>query len=364
MANHSEHKQVQPPLDAAVIPVWLKVLLGLAAFVIIVAGMKAAATILVPFLLALFVAIISAPALFWMQQKGVRPAFAILIVTAILLGAGLFVGTVLAKSIPSFIQSLPEYSRRLQENLTTFCAWIQQKGVNIETQQILQYFKPDSAVKMMGDLLSQFGNLMTKGFLIFLTLVFILLEASMFEIKLQNALHNPQQSMQRLARITRDVKLYLAVKTAISLATGIIVTIWLMILGVDYAVIWGLLAFILNFVPSIGSILAAIPPIILALIQLGIGNAVLVAVGYLVVNVALGNFLEPRLVGQKLGLSTLVVFLSLIFWGWVLGPVGMLLSVPLTMAVKIVLQSNDDTRWIAILLGSGPASHREKSEKK
>ena len=200
--------------DTNILPVWLKVLMGLAAFVIVVAGMKAAAPLLVPFLLALFIAIISAPALFWMQQKGVRPAFAIFIVTAILLGAGLFVGSVLAQSIPSFIQSLPDYSNRLQESLTSFCNWLKGKGIQVESQQIMQYLKPDSAVRMMGDMLSQFGNLMTKGFMIFLTLVFILLEASMFEVKLRNALRNPQQSMQRLIKIASDVKLYLAVKTA------------------------------------------------------------------------------------------------------------------------------------------------------
>jgi len=241
-----------------------------------------------------------------------------------------------------------------------FCAWLQSKGLNIENKQILQYFKPDSAMKIVGDLLSQLGNLMTKGFLIFLTLVFILLEASGFEVKLRNALRNPNQSLQKLSKITRDVKMYLAVKTAISLVTGTLAAILLMIVGVDYAVFWGLLAFILNFVPNIGSILAAIPPILLALIQLTPGSAIIVTIGYLVINVTLGNFLEPRLVGQRLGLSTLVVFLSLVFWGWVLGPVGMLLSVPLTMTTKIVLQSNDDTRWIAIMLGSGPAVPKKK----
>jgi len=106
--------------------------------------------------------------------------------------------------------------------------------------------------------------------------------------------------------------------------------------------------------------LAAIPPVLLALIQLPLGTAIIVAAGYLVINISLGNFLEPRLVGQRLGLSTLVVFLSLVFWGWVLGPVGMLLSVPLTMTTKIVLQSNDDTRWIAIMLGSGPSVPKKK----
>ncbi len=347
-------------LNAAGMPVWLKVLLGLAAFVVVVAGMKAAASLLVPFLLAIFLAIISTPALIWLQHIGIRPVFAIFIITLILLAAGSFVGAILAQSLPAFAKSLPEYSSKLQENMDIFCAWLQSKGLNIENKQILQYFKPDSAMKIVGDLLSQLGNLMTKGFLIFLTLVFILLEASGFEVKLRNALRNPNQSLQKLSKITRDVKMYLAVKTAISLVTGTLAAILLMIVGVDYAVFWGLLAFILNFVPNIGSILAAIPPILLALIQLTPGSAIIVTIGYLVINVTLGNFLEPRLVGQRLGLSTLVVFLSLVFWGWVLGPVGMLLSVPLTMTTKIVLQSNDDTRWIAIMLGSGPAVPKKK----
>ena len=126
----------------------------------------------------------------------------------------------------------------------------------------------------------------------------------------------------------------------------------LALIGVDYPVLWGALAFLLNFIPNIGSIIAAVPPVLLALIQLGVAQAALVAGGFLVINMAIGNFLEPRYMGQGLGLSTLVVFLSLVFWGWVLGPVGMLLSVPLTIAVKIALEVRPDTRWMAIMLGS------------
>jgi predicted PurR-regulated permease PerM len=116
--------------------------------------------------------------------------------------------------------------------------------------------------------------------------------------------------------------------------------------------LWGLLALLLNYIPNIGSILASVPAILLALIQLGVGKAVIVLVGYLVINIIIGNVLEPKIMGRGLGLSTLVVFLSLVFWGWVFGPVGMLLSVPLTMTVKIALDSNEDTRWISTLLGS------------
>jgi len=143
----------------------------------------------------------------------------------------------------------------------------------------------------------------------------------------------------------------MAIKTIASLATGIIITIWLIILDVDFPLLWGLVAFMLNFVPNIGSIIAAIPAIMLSYLQIGFGSALLTTIGYLTVNVVIGNFIEPRYMGKGLGLSTLVVFISLVFWGFILGPIGMFLSVPLTMTLKIALQSNPNTRWLAILLG-------------
>jgi predicted PurR-regulated permease PerM len=150
----------------------------------------------------------------------------------------------------------------------------------------------------------------------------------------------------------REVRHYLAIKTWISLATGFLVTVFLVSIGLDYAILWGVLAFMLNYIPTLGSIIAAVPAILLAYIQLGGGWAVGVTAGYLAVNLIMGNLIEPRVMGQGLGLSTLVVFLSLLFWGWVLGPVGMVLSVPLTVTLRIALESRQETRWIAVLLGS------------
>jgi len=196
------------------------------------------------------------------------------------------------------------------------------------------------------------GAILTNGFMIYLTMVFILLEASILPSKIKAALKNTPETYENLSQIADHVKRYLALKTLLSLTTGVLITVWLTILNVDYAIVWGLIAFLLNFVPNIGSLIAAVPAVILALLQHGPATALLTAFGYIVVNISIGNFIEPRLMGQRLGLSTLVVFLSLIFWGWVLGPLGMLLSVPLTMVVKIILQSHEDTRWIAILLGS------------
>ena len=152
-----------------------------------------------------------------------------------------------------------------------------------------------------------------------------------------------------------SVKNYLAIKTLVSLGTGLVIGLWLYFLGVDHYLLWAMMAFLLNYIPNIGSILAAIPAVLLALVQLGPGIAGLTALGFVVTNTVMGNIIEPRYMGRGLGLSTLVVFLSLIFWGWLLGTVGMLLSVPLTMIVKIGLESGQDTRWIALLLASdGP----------
>ncbi|WP_156509002.1 AI-2E family transporter, partial [Oleiphilus sp. HI0132] len=143
---------------------------------------------------------------------------------------------------------------------------------------------------------------------------------------------------------------------------GGLIYIWLLILGVEYPLLWALIAYLLNFVPNIGSIIAAVPVMLLALIQLGPLHMLLVAAGYLFVNTLMGNVIEPRYMGRGLGLSTLIVFLSLVFWGWVLGPVGMLLSVPLTMLLKIAFESSDETRWIAIIMG--PDVAQEKDEKR
>lgn len=364
-------------------------LITAAAFVVVVAGMRAASEIIVPFLLSVFLAVISTPALFWLKGKRINAGFAILLVSLVILLAGILVGTILTASIADFTKDLPEYATKLNTQISTieqkWNSWLNKldKDFHLNTNGAVEdpqslpaaetpaperqpetsaeektpillsgIFDAQAGIKVVGDLVTQFGNLLTKAFLIYLTTIFILLEASILPSKIKVVMTGNPETFKNLSSIARDVKKYLAIKTVISLATGFLVTVWLTVLGVKYAVVWGLVAFLLNFVPNIGSIIAAIPACLLALVQLGIGSAVLSAIGYLVINMVIGNIIEPRVMGHRMGLSTLIVFLSLVFWGWVLGPVGMLLSVPLTMAVKIVLQSYPETRNLAILLGS------------
>ena len=322
-----------------------------ACFVIVVAGMRAASSILVPFLLSMFIAIICAPPLFWMQRKGVPNALAVLSILVGIIVIGLLLAAFVGTSVNDFSKALPVYEKRLADITAAVVSWLNNLGLQISGPVLTDYFDPGKAMKMAANTLAGLSGLLTNAFMILLTVIFIMLEASGFPQKLQKALGGSEKSLDRFRDFTESVNRYLALKTLFSLATGITIWVFLAIIGVDFAMLWGLVAFLLNYVPSIGSIIAAIPAILLALIQLGVGPALLTCLGYAVANVVFGSILEPKFMGRGLGLSTLVVFLSLVFWGWVLGPVGMVLSVPLTMIVKIAMESHEDTQWIAVMLG-------------
>jgi predicted PurR-regulated permease PerM len=327
-------------------------LIPAAAFVILVAGMREAQEILVPFLLAGFIAIIAAPALFALKARGLPTPISLLLVILAIVAAGTIISLLIGGSVDDFYAQLPHYQERLNQQLRGMLEWLAGMGISIPREAVFTMVDPGKAMQMAAKGLSSLGGLLTNALLILLTVIFILLEASGFPAKLRRILPDPASGFEQLGRIADNIKRYMAIKTGTSLLTGLAVGVWLWIAGVDFPVLWGVLAFLLNYVPNIGSILAAVPAVLLALIQLGTGGALWTLIGYLVINTVVGNVIEPRFMGRGLGLSTLVVFLSLVLWGWVLGPVGMFLSVPLTMMVKIILDGREETRWIAILLGS------------
>ena len=321
-----------------------------ACFIIIVAGIRSAGSIVVPFLLSAFIAVICTSPLFWLKRKGVPSGIAVLIVLVGIFLVGLILAALIGTSLNDFSNQLPTYQTRLQEETTILFTWLNAKGINISGEELIKYINPGKAIGLVAGTLSSFRILLTDAFLIGLTVIFMLLEISGFPDKLRDVMGTTQSTSAGLTKITVGIKHYMMIKTLTSLATGILIAVWLAIIGVDFPVLWGVVAFALNFVPNIGSIIAAIPAILLALIQLGIFPALHAAIAFLVVNLVIGNAIEPRIMGKGVGLSTLVVFLSLVFWGWILGPVGMLLSVPLTMIVKIGLENNEGTRKIAVLL--------------
>ena len=343
-------KKTDQPPNAA------KVLIIIAAFVIVVAGMSAAKAIIVPFLLAAFISVISSPPLFWLRERKVPTGIALLIVMCVILSFLLIIAGLVASSVTDFSDKLPLYQTRLQEQTNLVLDWLQRIHVSVARLELDKIFNSAAVMQFVAILLNQFVGLLTNGVLILLTVIFMLLEASTIPDKLNVIFRRPEASLKRIKYFIGAVNRYMAIQTVVSLATGACVALFLTIMGVDYALLWGTLAFLFNYIPNIGSIMAAVPPILLTIIQQGLGKAAGVAIGYLVINMAIGNIISPRLMGRGLGLSTLMVFISLIFWGWILGPVGMLLSVPLTMTVKIALESSEDTRWLAILLGTEEGS--------
>ncbi len=332
-----------------------------AAFVIVVSGLKMAGPLLVPFLLAVFVAMIVSPLLNWLKNFRIPSGVAILLVVILILFVGFVMAAVIGSSITDFRQDIPIYSAKLSAMSEAVQQWLMVRGIEIDAQQWQNSFDPGAVMKLVGSTLASFGNVMTNAVMILLTVIFILAENMGFGEKLRLARGN-EVSQEWLTKFSDSVHSYLAIKAAISLLTGLIIFSWLWILGVDYAILWGLLAFMLNFIPTVGSFIAAVPAVLLALVQLGILHAGLTLGGFVLVNLVMGNVIEPRWMGRDLNLSPLVVFVSLVLWGWVLGPVGMLLSIPLTIMIKIALENQPESRWISIMLGGAPAPESLSAE--
>ena len=329
----------------------IRLLVIAAALVIIIGGINQAQSVLVSFLVAIFLAMLGTPPVLWLERKRIPSVVAVLLVVAGMITFLLIVGAIVGASINSFYTQLPVYQNRIQGQVSAFQSFLTTKGIRGIDKVLLGYINPVAVMSLTALLLTGLGSAFSNIVLILLTVTFILLEASSFPVKLRAVLGHPQQVFPQFTRFVGDIERYMVIKTLISLATGILIGIWLSILGVDFPILWGFLAFLLNYVPNVGSAVAAIPAVLLALIQLGIGSAVMATAGYMAVNLMLGYVIEMRLMGLRLGLSTLVVFLSLIFWGSLLGPVGMVLCIPLTMTFKFACENNKGTQWIAVLLG-------------
>lgn len=329
-----------------------------ASIVIIIAGINLAQSQLLPFLLSAFIAVLATGPLHWLRKKNVPEGVSVFIVVlGIALVIALFIFLTYI-SVRSITEAVPEYQTRFQGQLAQAKNVLASHGIKGGDKIFQNLVTPEAAAGYITGFLSNVASAFSSIVLIMLTIIFILLESSSFSVKLRVALGDSHAAFPKFTKFATDLKHVVVIQTAISLGTGIIMGIWLTILGVDFSVLLGLLTFMFNFVPNIGSIIAAVPAIIITFIQFGVGRALLAGLGFITVGTIVGNFLQPRLMGQHLGLSSLVVFLSVIFWGSLLGVIGMMLCVPFTLAVKFALESSDRTKWIAVLLER--ASHTPK----
>ncbi|MBN1399162.1 MAG: AI-2E family transporter [Bacteroidetes bacterium] len=328
----------------------------IASLVIIVWGIIQAQSVLVLLLAALFLAVIGAPPVLWLKEKRIPNFLAVAVVLACLIAILIIAGGLIGTSLASFSDSVPFYQQRIQEEIQALRLFLAEKGFEISDNALIEYVNPGSIMNLTASLLSGLTSTISSIFLILLTVMFILLEVSSFPVKLRAILDDPKADFSQFRKFIDDINHYLVLKTGISVTTGIIIGIWMSILGVDFPVLWGFLAFLLNYVPNLGVIIAALPAVLLTLIQYGFAKALIAAGGYIAVNFIIGTFIEPKLVGRGVGLSTLVVFLSLIFWGNLLGLIGMVLCIPFTMTLKFALENHKKTRWLAILLGPESAA--------
>ena len=336
-----------------------RLLVTIAAAIVVIAGLRAAQSFLIPLLIAAFLAIICSPAVGWLNSRKVPLIIAVIIVVLVLMSILMGVGAMIGSSIAELTAALPRYQTRVDQLWISIIDWLAEQGYEFDTADLRNAFDSSSILLTFGRGLSSIVSLASNSFLVFFLLVFMLFEAAYLPDKIKAAKGSLKTDLSAFSQVSIQIQRYLLLKTVISLITGAIVTIWVAVVGLDFPLVWGMIAFFLNFIPTIGSIIAAIPAIILALIQLGPVSALAVIIGFLFANILMANFVEPRVMGQSLGLSTRVVFVSLLFWGWVWGTTGMLLSIPLTMTIKIALESYQPTRGFAVLLSDEKSIENE-----
>jgi AI-2 transport protein TqsA len=327
-------------------------LIGLAAIAIILLFVKFAAPVLAPVLLAAFIAIVSLPALQWMMQHGVPKWIALAAILFVLFDLGSILALLMTSGLEGFRENLPGYQQRFELLSEQLGNWLEAAGIEGSRAALPDMVDARKVVSFVRAALASVSNTLGVGLLVLLTVAFILAESSKLGPRIKKAFGDSESFESQWGRVLDSLSQYMLIKIVSSFATGLIVWLLLWALGIDFAALWALLAFVLNFIPFVGAILMMIPPVLLAMVQADLETALLVAVGFIAANTVIGNVLEPRFMGKGLGISTLAVFLSLIFWGWLLGTIGVFLSVPLTIVLIAVLEANESTRPVAVLLSA------------
>lgn len=326
--------------------------LGVAvAIVILLAALKAAASIVVPLLVAIAIAVAFQPISDRLATRGIHPVVASVITTICVLAVLAGVGVITAFAARDLAEGAPRYAASLDTLRTQFEGWLEERRLGSVASQLDELEFTGYVGEFLRGAAVAASGVMAALLNVLILTAFIQVEAGLMRRKLE--LIVPARAVDRTMTAIGEVQKYLRVKFVLSVANGVLLGAWCWLWGVSNPLLWGVVAFAFNWVPLIGALIAAVPPVLLAIVEIGLGGALGVAAGYVVVNIAVDNVLEARLMGRAMDISPLVLMVSLLLWGFVLGPVGALLSVPLTVAVRIYLDHHEDLRWIALILANG-----------
>lgn len=343
-----------PPLISSVV-----IFAGVA---IVLLAMRAASDILSPILLALVLAITASPLLRWFTKRGAPSWLAlvltIILVVAIILGIVWLVGL----SVQDVGEKLPAYEQRIEEIEQTLGSRLTNLGVDVENLAADPVVAPDQLLELAAEFAAGVVSGLSNWGLILLTSVFFMVEATSIPLKVQSVAEDNDPDVLRTLRLTQDLRQYMAINAGVGFLAAVLNVILLATIGVDFALLWGVLSFFMSFVPNVGFIISVIPPALMALIQFGVTEMLIVIVAYVVINFLVDNVIKPRFIQEGVNISVTVTFLSLIVWGWVLGPIGAILAVPMAIIVQAILDSREQTRWMAYMMGSGSEPYEPEKE--
>jgi len=323
----------------------------LAYLVIIIAGLKAAHSLIVPILIAFFWFLLFLPFIGKLKKMGFKDFFITIITFGITLIIVALLGIFLVSSSKELLSNIPSYQVKFYTFVPSIMEFLEKYNIPMKIEDIIAIFDPSQIIGITADFVKAMSGLMTKSFLTLIVVMFLFLESSLFVRKI-DYLFKDKLIKEKVELFLSHVNIYFVTKTATSMATGLIIFLMLSYFHLDNALLFGILAFFLNYIPNIGSIIAAVPAIALSMLELTLVDTMIITIGYVMINFIIGNIIEPRMMGRGVGLSTFIVFVSLVFWGWMFGPVGMFLSVPLTVIIKIACNKSKKLHWIAVLLSN------------
>ncbi|XOB62315.1 AI-2E family transporter [Campylobacterota bacterium DY0563] len=322
----------------------------LASFVIIIAGLKAASEIVIILFLAIFISSIISTIILFLENKNIPKFFSYLVVLGIFSLITLLLSYIVNISLKDFLTNLPQYEKQLQGLVVNTIALGESYGIEVDKKTIMEALSFSSFFGITTNVIGSIGTFLSKFLLLIIGIAFILAESKSFEKKLKIIFEKDKDRLEHFNLFSHNIKNYFLVKTFTSFLTGFLIAIILIFFDINYPILWGVIAMLFNFIPVVGSIIAAIPAVLLSLVGADINTTIILIILYVAINISISNIIEPKFMGKELGLSPLIIFFSLILWGWVLGIVGMFLAVPITMTLKIAFNSNSSTKWISLLM--------------